>query len=228
MFGNQLTQVADRIVTDADGVLFKSMHFYTEVFSQALFELSSIPIEDSKSYFLRSSGIDLTDQISHMLSAHNKPLDGVKQVEEYFWDRLRKETPPLYDDVLDALKSLKREGYVIDVVSGTLHDILESRVEDYGLKEFLHNWVGKSEYNSKKAYLEFLDKDREKLLGEGGRIYFVGDGLEDMKLARSFRMVGIGIIREDSLFDSSEMKKAGAMEVIRSLRDLEGVVKKRY
>lgn len=211
------------VAFDGDGVAFNSMGSYAEKFSQVLFEKDNIPREESVTYYMKSAGIDISDQFKYMLSTKGKDDENiVKDRVTYFLELLENEVPLLFDDFVPALKSI--QDYPMVMASGTRQEVLDKRIEKYNLKDYIGAWVGRSENYNKKKYLSDLSKR------PNFKLIFVGDGLKDMELVGELngqlempRVVGIGVIRGD-IFTEEEMKNAGASYVIRDLRKLKPIV----
>jgi len=204
------------IVMDVDGTILDAMPSYNETFSSILLEHCKLPKDQAVTYYTRNAGMELFDQFKEILQKNGEPHDDniIMDLIDKFWGAEEKSIPRVYDDVIPTFEMLK--DYDIHIASGTRSDVLNSRMGKSDIQKYIKKLVGWSPDYTKRLHFEHLSKVKE-------RVVYVGDAIEDMKMAKNFGMVGVGIVREGGWFSRKELEEAGADYVIDDLRKLKDI-----
>lgn len=153
----------------------------------------------------------------------NKKLnDGLyNEVESKFSNILKTKFYPKIEVLSDALPLLEfarsRFDYVF-VSSGVTHDEIKHLVGLNGLKKYFN-----AVYGTNNKYLSKADHFKEIIGSKKPDVkIFVGDGLEDMKIAKKFGFIAIGIPTNHKV---EELKQVGADHVT-DLKDCMSLIDK--
>jgi phosphoglycolate phosphatase-like HAD superfamily hydrolase len=185
------------IIFDLDGTILDSMQLHAAIFAQVLHEKYGIADEVSRVGYYRLSGTPLGHQFAQVIQ-EQEPVDiaRVKENVEDFYARIRQYDPVLFPDVLPALQSLLKAGYVLVVCSGNAPDIVERRLAQTGIKPFFSLWLGTDPAQGLRKGEAHFKIVREKLsLSQEqfrGNSMSVGDAQHDVEVAKDAGIFSVG------------------------------------
>lgn len=210
------------VIWDGDGVVFDSMPSYTRTFSGVLYDKYGISKEESSRYFLRSAGIELSQQFEQVLYFNSKDINDKNFLIDEFWNRQKNEMPGIFPDAIPAMGYLSADSRItyMTMASGTKQDVLEDRLHKLGLEKYIKSPIGNSVSDNKWSYVARL---AEASRAQKYKIAFVGDAENDMIMTSKLGVPGI-IIARDKGVDAQQMLDAGASKVIGDLRELKDVL----
>jgi len=122
-----------------------------------------------------------------------------------------------FPGVGDALRALRRAGYVMGLVTAGDRQVVEHQLTSTGLHELLPVRVCGDDMPFAKPHPAPLLRALEELglLDRPARAIYVGDAPDDMRMARTVGARGIGI--ESILGERADLVAAGASEVAASV-----------
>ncbi|MCX8188488.1 MAG: hypothetical protein N3F64_02140 [Nitrososphaeria archaeon] len=139
------------LVLDFDGVIVKLNVEWPKVYNKVS-ELAGYPVTDLITFWKNTFGTELYYKAN-------------KIIEEYEMMALSKSS--IYADVYEALKIFNGTTYLASMQS---QKVLESFLEENGLKSYFKEVLGRERFGVKRRQLEYII-EREK----GKRIYFIDD-----------------------------------------------------
>ncbi len=91
----------------------------------------------------------------------------------------------LYDGIPELIKSLKEKGYTIGVVSNALKEMVEYKLEKYGLLNHVDIIIGRDEVKEPKPSPEGIKLCLRKLNLNPSQAIYVGDMESDIKASKN-------------------------------------------
>ena len=148
------------------------------------------------------------------------PDEAIESVGNHWWSLYRgRDEAALLPGAADALRRLARAGLALGVVTAGRRDSVEPQLERHGLAGLLTARVyGDDPFEQKpgpgglRHALDVLG-----LADHAGEAAYVGDALDDMRMAVAAGTRGIGI--QTDLATDVELRDAGASEVMGSVAD---------
>lgn len=123
----------------------------------------------------------------------------------------------LYDDVAPALRSLKRRGLIVGVISNS-HRSLDAFQEHFALSEFITTSISSAEHGWMKPHRSIFEAALEQAGVPAGQALMVGDSLKaDVEGALAVGMRGVLLRRSGEL----PANVPSGVRVIRTLHELE-------
>lgn len=133
----------------------------------------------------------------------------------------------LFPNVASALERLASAGYSLGIVTGGYHEVIWPQLERHRLAHLFpvrvfgnDTVVGKPDPRPLRLAIDRIERERAR---SGGRsapidpadIAYVGDALDDMRMAASVGARGVGIL--SLLADEGQLRAAGAADVTPSV-----------
>jgi len=206
---------------DNDGTLIDNMDASAKAFSQ-ICKKAGIPVAIGKELHLRTAGTPLIEQVKQIFQKFQKSNDLLENLSNSFFE-IRSSLPEwqnaaAFPGVKDVLKRLSYEGIEIFVTSGSrTEETIESLIRNklYGCFSLVlgGDEIPKSTGHIKK-FAEFAGKSLEDFCKSS---IIIGDGTNDMKIAKKLNIYSVGIVNTVS---AKRLKKAGANEVISEIKGL--------
>jgi phosphoglycolate phosphatase-like HAD superfamily hydrolase len=212
------------LIFDLDGTLVDSMGPATELFARMLLEDCGIPDAISRPVYTRLMGKGPQAQFAAVLR-HVEAWDEalVQDLTDRYWEAAERDVPDLYPDVRPALESLRDEGHMLIVSSGSIQRSAERKTRIADIEQLFRLILGSDEDAPERAkgpghfamIAEALSLPAGDLQARG---VFIGDGVYDMQIAQEAGMTAIGRLTGDN---ADELIEAGADHVIRELGELQ-------
>lgn len=200
---------------DWNGTLLDDRGINIEI-ENLLLSRRGLPQLPSEEYYLNNFGFPIIDfyiSLGFDFEKESYNSVAVEYAEEY---EKRISSAPLFEDVRAVLEELKSKNKKLVIISATEHNLLNSQVEKYGIKNYfssvlgIENNLGKSKVERALQWLSEENASPEDTL-------FIGDTEHDYETARA---IGCDCVLIPRGHNSKErLEKTGAV-VIASLKEM--------
>lgn len=210
---------------DNDGTLINNMDASAEAFGR-ICKKAGIPVVIGKKLHFQTAGTPLVEQVKQIFQKFEKSNDSVENLSDSFF-KIRSSLPEwqnatAFPRVKDVLKKLSYEGVEIFSTSGsgteeTIESLKRNKLYGYFSLVLGGDKIPKSTEHIKK-FAECAGKSLEDFCKSA---IIIGDGTNDMKIAKELNIYSVGITNTVS---AKRLKKAGAKEVIKKIEELIEIV----
>lgn len=212
MAGDPLRFVAVRaILFDWDGTLVDTLPFMYAATELVMAEHGVVVTwDDYRRHF--------TPDWRQLYRRFRLPEEEIESVGDRWWSLYRgRDEAGLLPGAADALQRLAAAGFALGVVTAGRRDSVEAQLDRHGLTALLAVCVyGDDPFEPKPGPAGFRHALAELgLAGRAAEAVYVGDALDDMRMAVAAGARGIGI-RSDLATDA-ELRDAGASDVAASV-----------
>jgi len=198
--------------TDYDGVIINIEPQKAEAFGVLLNKRWGIDGKEASTFWIEAGGTSRRYKFDYFYKKRfNKKLDNErhKKIEKEYSNLLKKEFYPrskLSPHALEILKYARSHFDYTFISSGIPMEEINYLVNLNGLSGYFDLILGTNEkYQSKQDHFkEIIEKQKPDLL------VFIADGLEDVRIAKEFRAISIGVSTNHS---REELLRAGATYV---------------
>ena len=170
------------VIWDWNGTLLNDVDFCCKIINRILVE-NNLPVLSLKKYreiftfpvqnYYQAAGLDFTKTSFEIM--------GKDFIDEY---ESKKLSCSLFDNAIDVLSGIQKQGIGQSVLSAYLHDNLVSILEHYKLTKYFDNIIGLDNiYAGSKTHLGLSLV--EKLNIPKDQILFIGDTLHDAEVAEA-------------------------------------------
>lgn len=202
--------------TDYDGVIINIEPQKAAAFAKVLNKNWGIDIDNLSKFWMETGGTSRRYKFEHFYKEKfGKELDEseYKAIEKEFSDILRKEFYPtvrLLPGALELLEYARENFYFTFVSSGIPIDEIRYLVELNGVSKYFNLVLGtNNEFRSKYDHFRKIASEQNPK-----EIIFIADSKEDMKVAKEFNAVSIGVLTNSP---REELEKAGAAYTAKDL-----------
>jgi phosphoglycolate phosphatase len=176
------------VIWDWNGTLLNDVDFCRRIINRILVE-NNLPVLSLKKYreiftfpvqnYYQAAGLDFTKTSFEIM--------GKDFIDEY---ESKKLSCSLFDNAIDVLSGIQKQGIGQSVLSAYLHDNLVSILEHYKLTKYFDNIIGLDNiYAGSKTHLGLSLV--EKLNIPKDQILFIGDTLHDAEVAEAMGVKSI-------------------------------------
>jgi len=176
------------VIWDWNGTLLNDVDFCCKIINRILVE-NNLPVLSLKKYrkiftfpvqnYYQAAGLDFTKTSFEIM--------GKDFIDEY---ESKKLSCSLFDNAIDVLSGIQKQGIGQSVLSAYLHDNLVSILEHYKLTKYFDNIIGLDNiYAGSKTHLGLSLV--EKLNIPKDQILFIGDTLHDAEVAEAMGVKSI-------------------------------------
>ena len=176
------------VIWDWNGTLLNDVDFCCKIINRILVE-NNLPVLSLKKYreiftfpvqnYYQAAGLDFTKTSFEIM--------GKDFIDEY---ESKKLSCSLFDNAIDVLSGIQKQGIGQSVLSAYLHDNLVSILEHYQLTKYFDNIIGLDNiYAGSKTHLGLSLV--EKLNIPKDQILFIGDTLHDAEVAEAMGVKSI-------------------------------------
>lgn len=198
--------------TDYDGVIINIEPQKAEALGELLSYEWGVGKEEVVSFYMKTGGASRRSKFDHFYKQmFGKQLadETYREIESKFSETLKKDYYPqvkLLPGALDLLKFARENFDYTFVSSGIPMEELKYLVKMNGVSGYFDDLFGTgAEFPSKENHFKIVkSKDPDQLV-------FVADGEEDMRVAKKFRAIAVGIPTNRS---EEELRNAGADYVV--------------
>jgi len=170
------------VIWDWNGTLLNDVDFCCKIINRILVE-NDLPVLSLKKYreiftfpvqnYYQAAGLDFTKTSFEIM--------GKDFIDEY---ESKKLSCSLFDNVIDVLSGIQKQGIGQSVLSAYLHDNLVSILEHYQLTKYFDNIIGLDNiYAGSKTHLGLSLVEQINLPKD--QILFIGDTLHDAEVAEA-------------------------------------------
>ena len=176
------------VIWDWNGTLLNDVDFCCKIINRILVE-NNLPVLSLKKYreiftfpvqnYYQAAGLDFTKTSFEIM--------GKDFIDEY---ESKKLSCSLFDNAIDVLSGIQKQGIGQSVLSAYLHDNLVSILEHYKLTEYFDNIIGLDNiYAGSKTHLGLSLVEQLNLPKD--QILFIGDTLHDAEVAEAMGVKSI-------------------------------------
>ena len=176
------------VIWDWNGTLLNDVDFCCKIINRILVE-NNLPVLSLKKYreiftfpvqnYYQAAGLDFTKTSFEIM--------GKDFIDEYESNKL---SCSLFDNAIDVLSGIQKQGIGQSVLSAYLHDNLVSILEHYKLTKYFDNIIGLDNiYAGSKTHLGLSLV--EKLYIPKDQILFIGDTLHDAEVSEAMGVKSI-------------------------------------
>ena len=153
-----------------------------------------------------------------MYKALGIPEDRTEEAAEVWATTFRNDRTQLFPGIVEALTRLAADGYTLGIVTGGGRSHVDPQLERLGVAELLTVRVFNDDTDAGKPHPRPLELALELAGGTPpSQAVYVGDALDDMRMAAAAGVRGIGIV--SMLATAEELRAAGAAESAVSVAD---------
>jgi phosphoglycolate phosphatase-like HAD superfamily hydrolase len=147
--------------------------------------------------------------------------DFIKNLIKYYKTYLKSGKVNLFPNIVELLKILKKQGYMLGIVTGNVKDIGELKLKKAEIRGFFEFGVfGDDSIERDEIVKIALDKARKRGFEfKGDNAFVVGDTFHDICSAKNSNLIAIGVAT--GIFSKQELRDAGADYVLDNLEDID-------
>jgi len=207
-------------IFDKDGTLVKTLEIYSRVFMVLIEKKYRIPTIYAKKFFLKTSGLPLKLQFKEITKHF-----GIETTEDDFLEFQREfsrlsnliepELYPYAEEIIKFLHSKKKELFL----STGGKEIRAIRIlKSHNLLKYFKKVLGSDNiHKSEKHIYAFAEEVKEEIINFSKKACFIGDGLYDIKIAKSLNIFMISLT---TTFNRETLEKENPDLIIDSLSEI--------
>lgn len=219
------------LLFDIDWTLVHGLNLTHSASFKFMFE-KVFGLKDINVYDIRPNGMTDLQIISEILRIHNL-LDMFKKKQvniainvmgEYYVKNAHKEKITLMTGVENLLNALKRDGYLMGVLSGNIERIGIQKLEDASILEYFSFAAFGSMSTLRSELVGFAEKDMQKhgIKANKDQFIIIGDSMRDIECARDSKLPCISVAT--GAYSKNELQLAGSSFVVDTLEDINSVM----
>ncbi len=208
------------LVTDVDGTLFDSMSLYLEAFKYTLRHMG-FNMEYVKRFYYGSAGTTLINQYSILLKECDMQYSDimVRCLVNDFYEFLseHKSEVNIFFGVQEIIMTLGEQNLPIFVTSGATTAKIEKWFKKYGLPYTM--LLGSDDIVKSKVHIKMFADCLEMPFDDFcQQAIFVGDGPNDMRIAKECGILAVGI---PNTVSADDLLIAGANKIIQNFNEVQ-------
>lgn len=206
------------VICDVDGTIFDRMPFYTEVFAEICARFGAEK-ELARKIYIATAGDVIFLQFQKVFEHAGLTCapEIIQQCGQDFWTGAKAAPVVLFSKARETLQKIHEMGLTLFASSGSRTDELTKLFRENGLPPF-GLILGSEELPKGDGHIHAFAKRMNLSVQEFSRLaVFIGDGPSDMRLAKKFGILGIGVTTTTT---AEVLLKAGASETISLLSEL--------
>ena len=204
------------VAFDWDGTLIDSIARIVRCLHLAIDEIGAEPRNDAQLRDIIGLGVRQATEELYPGADEAFMRDLTRAYREHYLERDSTPTP-LYPDAEPTLRTLAERGFLLAVATGKSRRGLDEALEVSGLAGYFDATVTADEHPS-KPHPGMLSHLLERLGVDRRDAVMVGDSAYDLLMARSLRVLGVGITQ--GAHDVHRLRRAGAAALIDALAEL--------
>ena len=189
------------IIFDFDGTLADSMPFLEKIGVQIMMKYYDISHDDATKRYRTTTGLPYEHQIKLNFPDAEQNDDAINEFEKLKIDRIFEQQ--LFDDSVETLDEIKKEGILIFVSSSTFQSTIEEYFERKGIADRFTEIVGYKPGFEKGAH--HFNHIKNKYSIDLNEAVFVGDSLKDFERSKGYCQ----FIAIERMFKASDFRKLG-------------------
>lgn len=188
------------IVFDFDGTLVDTMQIFADVASSLIAEYFKVDKQEARDMYLKTSGLPFCSQLESMFPGHKLNAHVVSLYETQKLDATQ--DIRISDASFEALNLLKNYDYDLVVSSNNFQHNIDNFIINNNLEELFTLALGyKDGFSKGRDHFEHI---KQELGTDNERMLFIGDSLNDFKLANEN---GIDFIGKLGTFSHEDFRK---------------------
>jgi phosphoglycolate phosphatase-like HAD superfamily hydrolase len=195
-------------VFDFDGTIVDTMPIYFEASAQLIEREYGLSGEEFERFSKNYTGMPTDEIFTRFLIEHHKPTDKVRDNLRDFFELVNGRDFPLIEGAREAIEKVYAKGFDLFISTGSETKKTKERLEKAGLLNYFSLVYGSSEIEKGPEHIENFSRFSNVSLEDfAKKSFFLGDGPGDIKLAKSCKMIAVGVAHT---FDREYLLKAGA------------------
>ena len=193
------------IALDFDGTTADTMPTLEKIAVKLIVENYKIEIEDARTKYRNTTGLPFEQQIAILFPGNEKNNFVIKEFEKEKISSIF--DLPLFEDTLDTIAKLRKNGYLVAISSSTTQPIIEKYCKQRNL-DVDHVCGYRKGFEKGKDHFDFL---MEKFNLKPEEVVYVGDSLKDCERAQGSNILFIGRI---GMFSQEQFDKISTSKII--------------
>lgn len=206
------------VICDVDGTIFDRMPFYTEVFADICVRYGVVK-DLARKIYIATAGDVIFLQFQKVFehAGLTSTPEIIQQCGQDFWTGAKAAPVVLFPKARETLQKIYEMGLTLFASSGSRTDELTKLFKENGLPPF-ELVLGSEELPKGDRHIHAFAKRMNLSVQEFSHsAVFIGDGPSDMRLAKKFGILGIGVTTTTT---REVLLEAGANETISLLSEL--------
>jgi phosphoglycolate phosphatase-like HAD superfamily hydrolase len=209
------------VVLDIDGTLVDSNYHHTIAWARA-FERHGFMVPLWKIHRHMGMGGDQLVEAVAGRDVETSAGDDVRGSESELYGELIGEVRA-FDGASEAMRDLRRAGWAVVLASSAKRGEVERYVEMLDATDIADDSTDSSDVDSTKPEPDLVEAALKKAAGGGDNgAVMVGDSVWDIKAASRAGVPAVAVLTGG--FPEADLRGAGAIDVVESVRDLAGVL----
>ncbi|MEA3345807.1 MAG: HAD family hydrolase [Chloroflexota bacterium] len=211
----------DFAIFDVDGTLINNMPLIRRVFAEILKEKLGLPQKESIEFLNSHTGLPVREIFEQVLITYHKNTDyekkDVQRLTKLFLKKIGKDSSPCFGGVKEVLSQLQKNLRLFST-SGNSTQNVKISLSKAGLADYFDLILGSEKIPKGKEHIKVFAKSVGLSFSEfASKAFLVGDGKDDMAMARQCGIYAIGIT---NTVPAIELLNEGADEIIDKLEKL--------
>ncbi len=191
-----------------------------------VFKLENINVYDIRPHGMTDSQIIFEILKIHNLSAmftKNRVDTAIKLMGNYYVENSHKEQIALMPGVMNLLDTLKKDGYLMGILSGNIESVGRQKLVDASILDYFSFGAFGNMSVSRSELVGFAEKDMQKhgIEAQKDQFIIIGDSIRDIECARNSRLSSIGVATGS--YSKKELQLAGAELTVNTLEDINSI-----
>ncbi len=206
------------IICDVDGTIFDRMPYYTNVFAEICAQ-NGVPKDLARDIYIATAGdvIFLQFEKAFEKAGVSRSAEVIQECGHAFWTEVKEAPVVLFPGARETLETLREKGLLLFASSGSTTKELIAAFKKHNLPPF-ELILGSEELPKGSEHIHaFAQKVNLPIQKFAELAIFVGDGPSDMRLAKQFGILGIGVTTTTT---AEMLSNAGATDTISLLSEL--------
>jgi len=207
------------LICDVDGTLIDRMPIYRDVFCSLAGE-KGVSRDVAAAFYYDTVGTPLSRQFKRIFEEQRIAFseNEIEELSKRFFEIAAQTKPLLFPSVLETIKELRRKRISLFLTSGSNTREMTAFFQEIGIVQEFKIILGSDETEKGPAHIiAFAEASGLALSDFCRETAYIGDGPADMRIAKEFGLLGIGIT---NTVPAEKLREAGATEIVTDFRDV--------
>lgn len=207
--------ITRHVVMDVDGTIFNTMPIYEKIFVEILYQKFKIPKLESLDFYRNCAGMGVAEQSRMLLKRYNFDESLALQIREEVF-KFTDADVPIFPEAREAIGFLAtKRDLSLFASSGAQTDVLYSRFRKAKIFDYFEMILGSDVIPKSAVHIEIFARAVKLPRKDfAARATYIGDGPQDMKIAKECGIKAIGVATTVS---AKKLRESGADAVIKEL-----------